>query len=285
MYLNQTGTILSGLALAVAVGGIIRSELRRTRAERRLKSINEEVQRSKITLRSRGQLIDEIAHEVKSPLAAIISAADALLVILGGALPPDQKLSLVHLKDQSDSVFRIVTDLIEVTRLDGEIIPSTSEELALDAVAQAMLNLVKGKCMSRAITPKFQAARMPVHVRCDGRQLRQMVLNLLRIGIERCPDGGTLKIYSVTKKEEPEIASLVVEVSGTGAPTASPLNPSGPSVVELAKTYIRMVLETNGGDFKEEATLTGGHSFVLTLPAISAPEHLKTGAPSPRCSP
>ena len=138
--------------------------------------------------------------------------------------------------------------------------------------------------MSRSITPKFQASRMPMHVRCDGRQLRQIVLNVLRIAIDRCIDGGKIKILCEAKKGEPEHAALVVELNGY---TSTPEGHEGAtaSVVVLAKTYIQMVLETNGGSFTEKPTDTGGYIYSLELPAVLAPAHLRTEAPSPQCFP
>jgi signal transduction histidine kinase len=121
------------------------------------------------------QLIGVVGHDLRSPLAAMLTTLDVLL--RRSDVPEDQRRSLRRLRNTAERMRRITRDLLDYTQArvgDPMSLTVADADLHLicaDAVAEAQL-----LAPTRTIT--WSGAGTPTY-RCDGRRIEQALSNLL----------------------------------------------------------------------------------------------------------
>jgi two-component system phosphate regulon sensor histidine kinase PhoR len=142
--------------------------------------------------RVRQDFVANVSHELRTPIAAIVGYAETLR---GGALADarhaPQMVEIIH--RQSERLGDLVSDLLELSRLDAGERPLSSAAVSLEVVArqasEAMEPLAAGKRVSVQL-------RIPedLTVRADPKALEQVLLNLLDNAIKYTPEGGTVEL-------------------------------------------------------------------------------------------
>lgn len=220
--------------------------------------------------RQRQNMVADVAHELRAPLAVL---QGNLRAILDGVYPANE-VEISHLYDETRLLSRLVDDLRELALGDagqlhlylrptdiGPIIASTLESLALAAEAeQVMLDPWIGKDL-----PSVQA---------DPDRVAQILRNLLVNAVRHTPPGG-----SVTVTAEATADAVQVAVSDTG----EGINPGDlPHVFErfwradrartrtgssgLGLSVAQTLIKAQGGRMWAESTPGEGSTFRFTLP-------------------
>lgn len=157
---------------------------------------------------TRRRLMMDVAHEVRTPLAAIDLIIDGLE---DGVLPPDSR-TFDSLRAQSRRLVRLTADLREV---------ASAEEGALTVVPQP--TLIAAECVrwrsdhqsafdKAGVELIFDALPPPDAVASvDAARLRQIVGNLLSNALRHTPSGG--RVWVSTRIADGELA---VDVADTG---------------------------------------------------------------------
>ena len=142
--------------------------------------------------RVRQDFVANVSHELRTPIAAILGYAETLR---SGALSDSrhapQMVEIIH--RQSERLGELVSDLLELSRLDAGERPLSAASVSLEMVArqaiEAMEPLAAGKRVSiqLRIPPDLTA-------RADRKALEQVLLNLLDTAIKYTPEGGTVEL-------------------------------------------------------------------------------------------
>ena len=135
---------------------------------------------------ARRRLLQDAAHEFRTPLAVIEATTGA---ILDGVYEPTPE-HIVAVRDQGRLLTRIVDDLRTVGLAEGGVLPLERARIdaaaAIDEVARAHAPRAAGKqVVVRAETPPESAA-----VWADPDRLRQVLSALVDNGIRHTPAGG-----------------------------------------------------------------------------------------------
>lgn len=159
---------------------------------------------------ARRDFVANVSHEVRTPLTTIKSYIEALED--GAIESPDHAkhfLSVIH--SETDRMVRMVTDLLQLSRLD-------SGGPALQMASHNLRELVQSVCFrftmqlrSRNISLAFEVpSNLAVHV--DADKFYQVLDNLISNGIKYTPDGGRIRITAYRSNGK----HVVVQVSDTG---------------------------------------------------------------------
>ena len=142
--------------------------------------------------RVRQDFVANVSHELRTPIAAILGYAETLRSgALADAKHAPQMVEIIH--RQSERLNELVSDLLELSRLDAGERPLSSTAVSLDMVArqasEAMEPRTTGKRLSMqlSIPPDLTA-------RADPKAVEQVLLNLLDNAIKYTPEGGTVEI-------------------------------------------------------------------------------------------
>ena len=134
----------------------------------------------------RATLISSLGHDLKTPLTAVVAAAEALAAEHGGSP------TATTLRDQAHRLRRLFDDLVEMTRLESGTIAVRSEAIDLtDAVAAAAHDL-RGELAGRKLVLEVPPS-LPL-VLADPRMLHHILVNLLDNAAKYSPPGTAITI-------------------------------------------------------------------------------------------
>ena len=214
--------------------------------------------------------VQNLAHELKSPLSALRAAAE----VLHDELPAAERERFVsHIDEQTQRMQLIIDRLLALARIEQLQRPEDSRPLALLELAR---ETVAGR------QPELEAHGLRVTIagepaaatRGDPFLLRQALANLLDNAIAFSPDGGEIEIAVRSAG-----ATQVVEVRdhGPGAPDyalpkvferfyslARPA--TGRKSTGLGLAFVREVARLHGGDASFENAPSGGAIARIVLP-------------------
>ena len=188
-------------------------------------------------LHARDEFLAMLGHELRNPLAPIVSASEVIRA-LTPAESPLAKSSQILCR-QVGHLTHLVDDLLDVARVTGGQIELALQETALaDIITMAVEQsrpIIDQRRHCLAVTLPEQSVR----VLADTTRLAQVFGNLLHNAAKYTPDGGQVSIAA--RVDGPEI---VITVTDTGAGIPAPMLGS---VFELFTQLPRSLARSEGG--------------------------------------
>jgi signal transduction histidine kinase len=157
--------------------------------------------------RAKSQLFNNLTHEVRTPLAAILGFADLLMV----KARADQRSSIGHIQSSGRRLLATLDNLIDLTQIRDRTLrvrPIDLTAVLLQAVEESRA-LALDKEIVLTLAPPEQA--LP-RVMADGWALRRITDNLIANGIKFTDPGGSVQVAA-----RPGEYGAIVTVRDTGA--------------------------------------------------------------------
>ncbi|MEO7144465.1 MAG: ATP-binding protein, partial [Bryobacteraceae bacterium] len=210
-------------------------------------------------------------HEFQTPLTSIKAAASALL----SDPPPGEPArgELVSIVDEeTDRLSRLVTDAIQMARLEAGRIQLRCENHSVAALVQSAIRDAEGALAGRPVDLRLASGLPPVHADFDllGLALRQVLGNALKFS----PPGSPLAIEARSLD-----GSVVVTVTdhGPGIPDGEQQRifekfyrgaATKPQVAGagMGLAIAREILRAHGGDICVKSSPGHGAEFSLVIP-------------------
>ncbi len=233
------------------------------------------------TERLRNSLLSSVSHDLRTPLASITGAA-SILLDPAVQLPPDAQRDLAAtIAEESERLNRLLSNLLEMTRLEAGAVQVHKEWQPLEEVIGAALNRLDTRLRSRAVTVQLPAD-LPL-VPLDGVLIEQVLINLLENALKYTPPATPIEISA--RQEAVHIVVCVAD-HGPGLTAeaiahifekfyrARPQDATGGSGLGLA--IARGMIEAHGGQIWAENRSDGtGALFSFTLPLEGEPPMLQ----------
>lgn len=221
-----------------------------------------------------GQLSASTAHEVKQPIGATVTNAQAALRLLGRQ-PPD-------LEEARQALAQIVQDglragdIVDGIRAFTKKAPSRKERLDINAAIREVIELSHGEAVKSGVSVQADLASggLPF-VEGDRVQLQQVILNLIMNAVEAMSgvDGEPRELVVNTRKVEPNGVLVGVRDSGPGLTIATPerlfeaFYTTKPGGLGMGLSICRSIIDAHGGRLWASANVPRGAKFEFTLPA------------------
>ena len=221
--------------------------------------------------KSRNALLNSVSHDLRTPLSAITGAASTLLV-QGDQMPPPARRELAEtISEEAAHLSRLVTNLLEMTRLESGATKVKKELCPLEEVLGSALTRMEKQLKGHPVTTHIPAD-LPM-APLDVVLTEHVFINLLENAAKYTPDGSPIEVSAAASDRE-----VTVEVADRG-PGISPGDEKkifekfyrgklagSASGVGLGLTICRAVVEAHGGKIWAENRPGGGASFRFTLP-------------------
>jgi len=251
--------------------GLIRNLTDDKRAEeRRLRQHTDMITASRLT--TMGEMAAAMAHEINQPLAAIANYASAATRLLdtGPDGIEDVRAALGRINEQSHRAGAIISKLRSFVKPEAASLQVTSVNAIVDDI-QALAELdARANNMSLTIDV---ANKLPEIV-ADGLQIQQVVLNLLRNGIDAMrdcePDERRIELHSYVSAPD-EIRIDVID-RGHGMSKSVQDNVFNPFFTTksggmgMGLAISQTIVKSHGGKLGFENNPSGGTTFFVTLP-------------------
>ncbi len=226
----------------------------------------------------RNTLLSSVSHDLRTPLAAIAGAAEALLQ--EGSLDPAVRRDLTEtVLDESRRMERLIGNLLDVTRLESGGLQLRREWQPIGEVVGAALHRLRHRLGTRPVAVDVPA-NLPM-VRLDAVSFEQVLANLLDNAAEYGPADGPVEISARTVDGA---MALTVADRGPGVPPgteeqvfrkffrAHPTAQGGRRGIGLGLAICRGIVEAHGGLISVSNRDGGGAAFRIEIP-------LEAGAP------
>jgi two-component system sensor histidine kinase KdpD len=177
-------------------------------------SLAEEAQRTAAVVereRTRNALLSAVSHDLRTPLAGILGAADALLDE-SAALEGEARSGLLRsIRDTAAGLGRFVTDLLCLARIGSEGFTLERDWYPVEELVLSALDRVRDLLAGRSVSQDLPEE--PVQVLVDGVLVEQAIVNLLENAARHTPAGTPIEIRV---RVEPPVWGLEVLDRGPG---------------------------------------------------------------------
>ena len=238
-------------------------------------TIKEKTEQAEATDIAKDEFLSMITHELKTPLVPIQGYVDILLGEHLGTLTEKQKERLKIIKASSESLLRIISDLLDAQKLElGKLVVKKENHNIKDTLDKAV-EALQPRAIENKITIK-QNLEKEIIVPYDPERIMQVLTNLLKNSVDAVkPDTGLIE---VSVKDSPEEIVVKIKDNGPGIPPekqddlfkkfyqvdTSLTREIGGSGLGLA--ICKGLVEEHGGRIYAESTPGAGATFSFTLP-------------------
>jgi PAS domain S-box-containing protein len=157
------------------------------------------------------QFLAVLSHELRTPLNAITGWAQMLKA--GGLEPATQSKALEAINRNALLQARLISDLLDVSRIISGKLRLELKQVDLPQVVQAAVEIVRPAAEAKGIRIDVALADEPRMVRGDAVRLQQVVWNLLSNATKFTPRNGNIRISSQVADSQLE---LMVQDDGPG---------------------------------------------------------------------
>ncbi len=230
--------------------------------------------------RERRQLLSEVSHELGAPLTNLIGYLD--LLQREDSLAPEPRATLRLCSSQAKRLDHLVSDLLDLARLDDAGLRLRHVELDLRDTVDQEVAAIELACLDRGIQLDWQRPAEAAPILGDEARLAQILRNLLRNSVHQLAnplvEGPTLRVMLETSGGRIELrvldngpgirpADLAQLFDRYHRPHSSWGEGSG-----LGLCISRRLAELHGGTLEgASAGLGRGAVFTLSLPRAPTP--------------
>jgi len=223
----------------------------------------------------RRDFVANASHEMKTPVAGILAAAETLQDAIRED-PKEAQRFAGNLAKEARRLSDLIQDLLDLARLDQA--PGQQRIAAMSDVVRRVVEEARARAAGKRVSMEAEIAD---NVDIAGRpgDLELLTRNLLDNAIRYTPEGGSV---SIRLSREDGKALLAVADSGVGIPTKDL-----PRIFErfyrvdrararetggtgLGLSIVRHIAESHGGSVTAQSELGRGSTFTVSLPVSAA---------------
>jgi two-component system, sensor histidine kinase len=265
-------------------------------ANEELLSMNDELEEHVAELRDAAEasrhkddFLAMLAHELRNPLAPIVSAMHVLRLHPADARLVQQAREVVE--RQVGHQARLLDDLLDVSRITRGKIDLRKTLTDLSAVVADAVETARPLIDERRHALTVQVPAIPVRIHADATRLGQVIANLLNNAAKFTDPGGTIGVTLATDGSD-----AIVRVRDNGRGIAPEMQPHvfdlftqvGPSLARsqgglgIGLTLVRRLVEMHGGRVDVRSEGRGhGTEFTVRLPLERAFDEPADGGSAP----
>jgi len=221
------------------------------------------------------RFISMVAHELKSPIAAIINYIN---IILSGMF--DDQVEKIHemmerSKIRGEALLDLIRDLLFLNQSEAGKVEKSIERLELKAILRDQLEFFQAQADRTGVNLSLEASDGEYPVRLDRKDLDRITMNLISNGIKYNRQGGILSLIMqqddesvVVKVRDTGIGMSEEEMKGLFAEFYRVKNPhtSGIPGTGLGLATVKRIINEYNGTIQVDSRLGKGSTFTVTLP-------------------
>ncbi len=235
-----------------------------------------------VNTKLRQQLLANIAHELKTPLAVIQGHLEGM--VDGVIETSKEQLSSLH--DEAIRLNRLINDLRDLSLAEVHQLALEKQLADINQIVNRAVTMLKPLADDKGIYIACTLATSLPKTAVDVDRMSQVFYNILVNAIRYSPDQGRIEVATVlTETENRQWTMVSVTDSGPGiAPEDMPYlfdhfyrgdksrdRKSGGSGLGLA--IVKQLVENHGGKVTVDSTLGSGSVFQVLLPLEEAPQN------------
>jgi signal transduction histidine kinase len=221
------------------------------------------------------EFLSTVSHELRTPLTAVRASAGLLLDSEADRLSPNQLRLIRSIARNTDRLSNMVTDLLDMARLQSGRLPLTCELIDLHPIIRSCVANLRPLMDRKEQVIDIQFPHDLPRVMADRRRVEQILTNLLSNAHKYTPRGGQM---AVAVAHEGTSVVVTVTDSGPGVPgeerdlifrrfyRGATVRRGEPSGAGLGLAVAKSLVDLHGGKIGYRDATGGGSEFFFSLP-------------------
>jgi hypothetical protein len=222
--------------------------------------------------RSRADLVSTVAHELRSPLTSVKGFTATLLAKWPRFTDDQKRVMLETVNADADRVTRLITELLDVSRIEAGRIEVHRELVDIPARAR---KIISGRVAAGDAEDRYRvevADGLP-ETWLDADKVDQILANLIENAVRHGAGTVTTVVEPADVAGAPGVAVLVRDQGPGIAPEVAPRvftrfwRAKRRGGAGLGLFIVKGLVEAHGGDITVQQAPGGGAEFRFTVPA------------------
>lgn len=235
------------------------------------------------TIRSENEAKKEfiaiLAHELRNPLATILSSVE--LIHMQGVAAPSSGQLLTTVDERARAMVRLLDDLLDISRISKKKLTLQKETVSVDEFMQKLGTIVHPLMKRYGHHFSMTNPEHGLYLRADPVRLEQILMNLLANAARYTKTRGSIELIS---GKDGHMLAIHIRDSGVGIPKGmlrrifEPFFQVNRDQVSnegmgVGLTLTKDLIEMHGGKIEARSRSNGsGSEFIVLLPLIRPPE-------------
>jgi signal transduction histidine kinase/CheY-like chemotaxis protein len=240
------------------------------------KYLNEAVQKEQEAQLIKEQFMDNMTHELRSPLNAVLGYTGLLMKT---PLKKDQEKFVKAIRTSGELLLNVINEVLDYSKMKSGYIHFANEPFSLNEQLSALSDIVNDKLSAKGLMYEMDIdVSIPDHLKGDGSKLLQALLNITFNAIKFTTD-GKIKVSAVCEERTEERVVLKFAVSDTGIGIPQEKLPfifdrfyqvqdnvsTKYGGTGLGLSITRQIVTLQGGTIHAESEVGNGTTFIFTL--------------------
>jgi Na+/proline symporter/signal transduction histidine kinase len=223
----------------------------------------------------KAEFISTVTHELRTPVTSI--KAMGKILHDNPDLPPEKKQEFLEIiVDESERISRLVTEVLDLEKVQAGSDNWQFEKIALCEVAEKAYRAVKQLMKQKNYHSEFQKCDQNVMVVGDRDKLTQLIINLLSNAIKFCdPEAGKVYLnltvsgsqavievadngHGISPRDQEKVFEKFMQIKTPGI--------RKPRGTGLGLYICKQIVKAHGGHIKVTSELGKGSVFTVRLP-------------------
>ncbi len=237
--------------------------------------LDDRAERLKQASEAKSRFLSHMTHELRTPLAAIVSLARILMNRVDGELTSEQEKQVGFISESARNLTEVVNDLLDLAKIEAGRLTVSPAEFSISTLFSALRGMFRPLLSSEAVSLIFEESDTLPLLYTDEMKLSQILRNLVSNALKFTLH-GEIKVSAYTTDENRIIFS--VSDTGVGIPDnhldsifdefAQVDNPLQKKVkgTGLGLPLSRQLAQLLGGSLIVTSELGHGSTFQVCLP-------------------
>jgi PAS domain S-box-containing protein len=224
----------------------------------------------------KSDFIQTVSHELRTPLTVMNSYIEMFEDGLLGELDENQKEKLQIIRSQTDSMIRLVEDMLDTSRLETRKFKIKKSNLNVGEIARDGIEEISRLAALKEHSLSLELEKNLPEIKGDRQRIKQVFGNLLTNAIKYSPAKGVIEVKIKNRKND-----IIVSICDTGAGIAEKdqekifekfYTGEGKALtgdagrMGLGLTIAKGIVEAHGGNIWVKSKPGSGSTFYFTLP-------------------
>ena len=237
--------------------------------------------RAEAANRAKSEFLANMSHELRTPLNAILGFSE--LTRHESGLTPRQRENLEFVHRNGEHLLSLINDVLDMAKIESGRQSLQEETVDLPRTLEDAVEMLRPRADTKGMRLAVHLdPALPRHIRCDGRKLRQILINLVSNAV-KYSDRGEVRVEArrqggegggdplllvevidqgrgITPEDQARIFEPFFQVGHAGATEGT----------GLGLPITRQFVELMGGEIAVESTPGEGSRFSVRLPLAEA---------------
>lgn len=223
----------------------------------------------------KSQFVSMVAHELKTPVAAVIGFIKIILDDTFGVKPEQQKDFLNRSYVRLNGLLAMVNDLLDISRMELRKTQREIKELDIAQVLKSTLDFLELELKKKGITANLSIGCSDCHLMADQNEINRLFTNLISNAIKYNKDNGSIDLEI---KRSGNYLRIKVSDTGIGLKAEEKAKlfqeffrvkndkTRGISGTGLGLSIVKRIVDSYAGKIEVESEFNVGTTFLIFLP-------------------